>query len=532
MAEAHTVSAPAREKDPDHQETFTATPARPPHSHTESNLAPTSEFTRYVLVWLPSRYTFRALSQFAFDYIHHVKFLRPISDAINGWLTHRYVNPMADKINAKLKENFSEEFWKIAAEHQSKDATVERIGAKLGVNGSAENKLYHDVNDIIQKGKFGFGHEDGKIIQHAYDRSERITGKSHGLETKKNALEITTTARERLLKTVRTNMWHAAYSRFLGGAFILLASSYALKVYKDLKHVFSETVAMETGKKQEDISFWDIKNSSNRIVEKSTSNFFWRTFERSVMSVPLFFVSRFLPRVLPDFMVGAMGLKIFSETWNRKITMFEDLVGFINNKINPQNGLGQPITTSDIFDLYQHYSFQYAKDKAFNNVIEHDVKETRAWGKSQLLFSRIAELMNLTYAYKHATKYDADGKPVRQADFALPKFIYLLGHDLIDGMNPERSLVYVELANAKGIDAVKAAKAAFAMGASADEVAKEHGIKLPQPTQPSTTVHADQPKPTGTNLSTAMQDAPQSKVSAVRHQMLQPSVDQGLTVAS
>lgn len=463
---------------------------REPHSQIASSLAPTSEFTRYMLVWLPSRYLGRAISDVVYKYFPHVPSFKKLADWHTGLLNKNIVTPIADDLNKVLRDSFSKELWQIAKSDASGFSTVENIGKKLA---SDHKSLYENFRTALEKHKFSFGHEDKEMIARAYDRATRNAPHAHTLEEMTKALEITPSGRDKLLSTVRTNLQHATYSRFLGISFLGLAVSYAYTVYKDLKHVFSETVALEKNVKPEDVSFMDIKRSDNKIIEKSASNFMWRTIERSVLSAPLFFVSRWMPRILPDAMVGAAGFKIFSETWNRKPTMFEDLVGFINNKINPQNGLGQPINTADIFDLYQHYCFHNAPDKAFNNVTEQNNREPRAWGQSQLLFSRIAELMNLSYAYKHTTKYDAEGKAIKQADFLLPKFIYLLGHDLINAMEPEKSLAYVEIANARGIAAVREAKAAFLQGASVKEVLAAHSIALPQ-----LTAHAT-PEATTTN---------------------------------
>ncbi|MFZ8455710.1 hypothetical protein ACO1M1_14435, partial [Staphylococcus aureus] len=60
-----------------------------------------------------------------------------------------------------------------------------------------------------------------------------------------------------------------------------------------------------------------------------------------------------------DFMLGIKGVQLFAGTWKRKTTLFEDMVSFVTNKINPRNGLGQPIAVGEIFDIYQHYAEQF-----------------------------------------------------------------------------------------------------------------------------------------------------------------------------
>jgi hypothetical protein len=76
----------------------------------------------------------------------------------------------------------------------------------------------------------------------------------------------------------------------------------------------------------------------------------------------------------------------------------------------------------------------------FNTIIERNSNDSLVWAKGHKVFSRITELMNQTYAYKHNSLTDSNGNLVIQADFALPKFIYLLGHNLIDPSDPEHTL--------------------------------------------------------------------------------------------
>ncbi len=92
-------------------------------------------------------------------------------------------------------------------------------------------------------------------------------------------------------------------------------------------------------------------------------------------------------------------------------------------------------------------------------------------------FDRMTQLMNLTYAYKHPSDIDPQtGQVRRQADFALPKFIYLLGHDLIDVNKPEQTLAAIEIANQFGIPAVKEMQAMLKSGASLVQVTERFPI--------------------------------------------------------
>ncbi|MFZ4125615.1 MAG: hypothetical protein ACOYJ2_06045, partial [Rickettsiales bacterium] len=84
--------------------------------------------------------------------------------------------------------------------------------------------------------------------------------------------------------------------------------------------------------------------------------------------------------------------------------------------------------------------------------------------------------MNLTYAYKHQTMLDTQGNVVPQANFPLPKLIYLLGHDLIDTRNPETTLAYIEIANRHGMEAVKEMQTGLAQGKTLEQFLEKYPI--------------------------------------------------------
>jgi hypothetical protein len=272
-------------------------------------------------------------------------------------------------------------------------------------------------------------------------------------------------------KTTAKNKEALAYNAIMGIGSLALSASYSRTVYDDIKNIFSEAVAMETGKSPSDITGKDLSQSDNRIVQKTMENFWKRSFKR--VATDILFLPAALMRStgLGDLMVGTKAAQAFSETWKRKTTMFEDLITFINNKINPRNGLGQTINVGEIFDLYQHYSEAFNPPAMFTNVLERGTGEGTRWAQSQPIFERMTELMNLTYAYKHRSEIDpTTGHAVAQADFALPKFIYLLGHDLIDVNQPEKTLTTIEIANRYGIPAVKEMHSMLAASGSLAQV--------------------------------------------------------------
>lgn len=246
---------------------------------------------------------------------------------------------------------------------------------------------------------------------------------------------------------------------------IALTASYSRLVYQDMLNLFSEAVAYETGKTPKEVSFNDLRKSDNKIVSKTVDNFYWKTGSRFATDL-LFFARPFTKLAAwGDLVLGLKGAQVFAETWKREPTLFEHVAALVNNRINPRNGLGQAITVGDVFDLYQHYHIQYRSGKAFANVIENEPAESQIWAKGKVVFDRITTLLNDTYAYKHASSIDAQtGQPIRKADLPLPKLIYLLGHDMIDPANPERTLFYIETANRYGMGAVRDVKARLSQG--------------------------------------------------------------------
>ncbi len=269
------------------------------------------------------------------------------------------------------------------------------------------------------------------------------------------------------------------YNSVMGLGSLALTASYSRNVYRDVKNIFGEAVAEETGKDPKNITLKDLQNSDNRMVQKTMQNFRVRVGKRLLTDVLFFPAAALRSTGLGDLMVGIKAGQAFAETWKRKTTMFEDLVTFVNNKINPRNGLGQAITVGEVFDLYQHYAETYTPSRMFTNVLEQGTGEGYVWAGSQPIFTRMTELMNDTYAYKHSSVIDPKtGHAIKQADFTLPKFIYLLGHDLIDVHQPKKTLVTIEVANRYGISAVKEMTRMMKMGGTLESVVARYPVTL------------------------------------------------------
>ncbi len=273
----------------------------------------------------------------------------------------------------------------------------------------------------------------------------------------------------------------------------VLSTTYSNMVKSDIMNLFSEAVGFEHNKPHASITMKDLRQSENRIVAKTLENWNAKTTTR-LLTDALFFVAPLLnlfPKLRPflqaenriermgDFALGVKGVQLFAETWKRQPTLFEHITALVNNKINPKNGLGQAITVGEVFDLYQHYHFQFNPQKAFTNVFDNDTGETHTWSGGKPVFDRMTELLNLTYSYKHATSLDPKtGEPIRAANFTLPKFIYLLGNDMIDPAKPEQTLMYIELASTHGMEAVKSARQLLAQGQTIAQITERFPVTI------------------------------------------------------
>jgi len=254
---------------------------------------------------------------------------------------------------------------------------------------------------------------------------------------------------------------------------------YARSTLKDIRSIFSETMAWETGKKAEDISFKDLWQSKNDIIHRTMRNYLKYNFRRSFVNI--FFFVPFFPGVANffksklgyslhaesggDWGVGANSAYLFSDVIYREETFFEGLQRFIDQKINHTDKTGDVVTTADLISLYD----RHAKDKNPNYTFSGRM-DTQRWKNDQRLFGRIAELMNQTY----------NNEPNHeQANFTVPKLIYLLGNGLIDPEHMERSLAYIETAGHNpGMDEVKQMAKALGSGMSLEE-ASQRGISSP-----------------------------------------------------
>jgi hypothetical protein len=310
---------------------------------------------------------------------------------------------------------------------------------------------------------------------------------------------------DHLRKEMRDRILDSHYDNLLGVGSAVITGMYAMRVKTDIWHAFAETVAYENGKNPRDITFRDIMNSDNSIARATVSNFIHKTMGR--LATDAIFFGRQLAHVpgLPaglktfnfgELAIGAKGYFLLRDILAKQTTFFEDLTQLIDRKLNPIKGIGEPISASDVIDLYQKYAMKHNKDAAFKDATIRERRDGVEWPKAERLFSRIADLMNQTYKYKHSSidhvSYESRELQAT-SDFALPKFLYLLGHGLLDSRRPEQSLAYVELANKQGMDAVRNVQQQTERGTSLIEALRPYGEEYVALLNPSGRTHAVAP---------------------------------------
>jgi hypothetical protein len=428
----------------------------PLHSKTESTLAPTSEFTRLFLLGWVVRYIFRGGSKEIFDSGAFGVIRRPVA---------RFIESRAAKETGRINKILSsadKEIAHLRPAFERATGDLERVAswfrgifhAEKGLTETqwnAAQSLKKKLSPVLRKWR-GDEKEFAQILK------ESIAANRQSIPD------------AGLFNPISKAMGNMAYSLSLGVGSGILSLTYSAMVRRDIRNMFSEVVAYEKGISPDQVTFSDIATSNNRIIKRTVHNYRVKLAQRLGTDALFFAATPLKSEGITDGLLGLKGIQIFAETWKRTPTLFEDIVTLVNNKINPRNGLGQAVTVGEVFDLYQHYTEQFTPAKMFRNVLERGSGEGAVWAESQPIFQRITELMNLTYAYKHPTMLDAAGQTLAQANFPLPKLIYLLGHDLIDPREPARTLIYIEVANRYGMEEVRAMQQSLAAGASLNDI--------------------------------------------------------------
>ena len=261
----------------------------------------------------------------------------------------------------------------------------------------------------------------------------------------------------------------------LAGAWMLgITGFFAYRTCKDLKSIFGETVGYEFGKDHQDVNIADLMNSKNKTLVVARNNSILYTAIRAGVN-SLFFTS-FMPEWMPfsaqfrntqavDLGVGANGAYLVSEILGRGRTFFEQVQSFIDMKISSKNAFGDEISPMELMQLYQRNAMDNDKENVFNAKTHPDIIKN-----SRVIFDRMAELMNHTYL----NKVHGDEK-----NFPLPKFLYLLGFNLVQPKKVEQSLLYVEVANTYGIPFLKEVVKEVESGAKISDLATKYHVTLP-----------------------------------------------------
>lgn len=472
----------------------------PPHSKTESTLAPTSEFTRlFLLAWVV-RYIPRGIAKFFFDARTLDRIKTPVNALLKG-PTDKRVQSILDTIE-KFKDHpemktFLEEVAKIKPGHEVSEQGAKEVRDQLLKalkplqETSTKNRDFYDPKKSFGKLWSSQSTDNAGLYDKLYQELRKGTFRSVrgnssvevpeallGLRyNEAKGLTVSEDYFGRVRNMIRGTWDDMVYSGMLGIGSSLLSLRYSMMVRNDIKSLFSEVVSYEKGVPPDQVTFSDISASENNIIKQTVHNY-WSKLGQRLATDALFFVAiPFKSDAAADVMLGVKGVQMFGETWKRKATLFEDITNFVNNKINPRNGLGQPVTVGEVFDLYQHYTEQFDQSKMFTNVVERGTGEGALWANNQPIFQRIAELMNLTYSYKHPSLLDAQGNTIHQANFPLPKLIYLLGHNMIDTRQPELTMAYIEVANRHGMEAVKEMYQLVQSGAPLQTVIEKYPVR-------------------------------------------------------
>ena len=256
---------------------------------------------------------------------------------------------------------------------------------------------------------------------------------------------------------------------------------FALNTWRDMKSVFKETVAYETNKDPSQITSKDIIQSNNNVVVRSRRNLVRFNAIRALVNTSFF--ASFLPvrqsksgwwdfksSESVDLGLGLNGAYLVREVVTRDTTFFEQLQNFIDRKVNQRNSLGEDIHAIELMRLFERNALDNDPQNAFRGRTN-----TLIWEQSWQVFERMAELMNNTYQH-------TSGK--EKANFTLPKFLYLIGHNLIRPDKYEQSMAYVEVANRYGMSALKKVVESVKDGTDLTDALRPYPVDITNPRIP------------------------------------------------
>lgn len=445
-----------------------------------STVPRTSGYFRFLSPFFTARYTALGAIRMAFgvDAVNEKlssstplgTLMRPFNRWLNG-LTQKRMDPI---------DNVIEEF-RDKTELPSPDELTEGTAQQATGQLKAAGYVHHPgqkLRDLISKAQAEEQHNQHITrLQQDFASKERLDGEdantliNHMTSTEQAGQSQTSLDQElnSLQEKFKQTQQGIAFDSLLGIGSLAITGIYANQVLHDIHMMYAETVAYELGKTPEDVSKADLFFSDNRIVQDTRNNYLQKNALR--LATDGLFFGRMAGKLgMPelqsvpfgDIMLGVKGGLLLMETQRKETSIFKDISTLSEEKLTVEKGLGTPITPSDLFDLYQKYQKIYHPDKQFNDATRHDDKDKVAYHQSATVFSRMAELMNITYQYKHRIDKDQDQVDSikeqmlgRQRYFTLPKFLYLLGHDMVSADKPLETLAYTEIANNFSIDATR-----------------------------------------------------------------------------
>jgi len=278
------------------------------------------------------------------------------------------------------------------------------------------------------------------------------------------------------------------YSGIAGAIMYGVAGYYAYTTWNDMKQIMSEAVAWEKGKDPKDVTFRDFWNSDNTVVKQTINNYATYNMRRLAVNAAFFlpFLAKPLakkfaflrnPELGVDLGVAANAAYLFSDILTRRVTPFEELQTLIDTKVNHTDHFSDKVQSSELLDVYERHA-QYSPEDKTHSFLRQ--RGTPQWDESCKLFDRMAELINQTYG----------NEPMHEkANFGFSKFIYMMGHGMIDPDHIDRSLVCVEIANLHGPKNAEAAMSELRSGSTIDDIRTQFNVPVPQtaPAEPAVT---------------------------------------------
>jgi len=439
----------------------------PQHALMNESPARTDYTVRFGLTLLPARYVLRGL-------------FSSIMDGSAPEVLKRYTgDPIRDKL-------FANRLFKRIDDHFSTIKRSDILGSAthLTPESPEAERVISEVFNTTEKGR-ELKNFLGKQLR-PFSAGNLVNNTLHYALTNRHPTDperitLTDVSKSRIRSAMATPVFEVLYDNSLGLGSLWMTYKIRERVRHDMQSVFSESVGYELGKDPAMVTDQDIFASPNEIIQATATNYTSKFNQR--LGISLLPVLKNIPNLralkIGDVAIGAWGLFWAYDTWGREPTMLELFSDFVNDKLHPKFGIGDPVRTTDIINLYQNYAIKFKPDTAFTNVATSDISEGKLWLQSEAIFREIATLMNESYNYKHKSKLDpATGLPTTSASFQLPKFVYLLGHGLINIHKPDWTIAFVRIANEYGMEAVKEVERAYRRNMDLDSILKKYPVSL------------------------------------------------------